>query len=49
MEKLDPKHGFYVKNGFGEYEKQLIHHATVSMLQIWISNNDYVLWNKVYY
>ena len=36
MDKLEPEPGFYDRNGYGEYEKQLLHHATVSMLIIWL-------------
>ena len=33
MEILEPYPGFYDLRGYGEYEKQFLHHATVSMLK----------------
>ena len=36
MDNLEPEEGFYDKNEYGEYEKQWLHHATVSMLNIYI-------------
>ena len=33
MENLEPEPGFYDLYGYGEYEKQFLHHATVSMLK----------------
>ena len=43
MDKLEPEPGFYDKNGYGEYEKQLLHHSTVSMLNILINSNDVIV------
>ena len=43
MESLEPEPGFYDKNGYGEYEKQFLHYATVSMLNISVCNNS-VIW-----
>ena len=34
MENLEPYPGFYDLRGYGEYEKQFLHHATVSMLKL---------------
>ena len=34
MNNLEPEPGFYEGNGYGEYEKKFLHHATVSMLKI---------------
>ena len=33
MENLEPYPGFYDGRGYGEYEKQFLHNATVSMLK----------------
>ena len=33
MENLEPYPGFYDEKGYGEYEKQFLHYATVSMLK----------------
>ena len=38
MDSLEPYQGFYEKQGYGEYEKHFLHHATVSMLKIYIYN-----------
>ena len=43
MDNLEPQPGFYDKNGYGEVEKHFLHHATVSMLSIYI-NNSHVLY-----
>ena len=32
MDNLEPRPKFYAKYRYGEYEKKLIHYATVSML-----------------
>ena len=40
MGNLKPEPCFYNSNGYGDVEKQLLHHATVSMLIILICNND---------
>ena len=34
MDNLEPELGFYDVNGYGEFEKHFLHHATVSMLNI---------------
>ena len=40
MDNLEPYQGFYAKKGYGEYEKHFLHHATVSMLNIYIFDNN---------
>ena len=40
MNILEPEPGFYVANGYKEYEKDLLHNATVSILKIYI----YKIW-----
>ena len=39
MYSLEPYKGFYDKKGYGEIEKHFLHHATVSMLNIYIYNS----------
>ena len=34
MDELEPRPNFYAENGYGEYEKKLLHYATVSILSI---------------
>ena len=36
MNVLEPEPGFYDANGYKEYEKNLLHYATVSILNIYI-------------
>ena len=42
MEELEPTPGFYAQNGYGDYEKLFLHHATVSMLNIYVYINDVI-------
>ena len=39
MDNLEPYPGFYDDNEYGEYEKHFLHHATVSMLNVYIYNS----------
>ena len=39
MDNLEPQPGFYNENGYGEVEKHFLHHATVSILNIYTPNN----------
>ena len=32
MDDLEPTANFYAENGYGEYEKKLLHYATVCIL-----------------
>ena len=48
MDNLEPEPGFYESNGYGVYGKHLLHHATVSILYIYIYSNDVILRNKIY-
>ena len=34
MDDLEPRPYFYAENEYGEYEKKLLHYATVSILSI---------------
>ena len=36
MDDLEPTANFYAENGYGEYEKKLLHYATVSILTIYL-------------
>ena len=36
MENLEPYPGFYDEKQYGEYEKQFLHYATVSMQNIFV-------------
>ena len=38
MDNLEPEPGFYDKRGYGEFEKHLLHHAAVSVLNIYLHN-----------
>ena len=38
MDNLEPFPGFYDDNEYGEYEKHLLHHAAVSVLNIYLHN-----------
>ena len=40
MDNLEPYSDYYAKRGYGEYEKHFLHHATVSMLNIYIFDNN---------
>ena len=40
MESLEPRPGFYNKFEYGVYEKQLLHHGTVRVLNIYINDNN---------
>ena len=40
MENLEPEPGFYDRRGYGDNEKHLLHHATVSVLNINIYNSQ---------
>ena len=42
MDNLEPYQGFYAKKGYGEYEKHFLHYAPVSMLNIYMYNNQVV-------
>ena len=48
MDNLEPYPGFYDQNGYGEYERQFLHHATVSMLNIYIYKDKVVKLRKFY-
>ena len=39
MDNLEPRPGFYAKHEYGEYEKHFIHHAAVSMLNVYSHNS----------
>ena len=36
MDNLEPYPGYYDNRGYGDNEKYFLHHATVSMLNIYI-------------
>ena len=42
MDNLEPEPGFYVNYEYGEYEKHFLHYATVSMLNIYVSNSQVI-------
>ena len=46
MVNLEPAPGFYENYGYREYEKKFLHHATVSILNIFTYNINVILWNK---
>ena len=39
MDNLEPYQGFYDLWGYGDNEKHFLHHATVSILSIYIYNS----------
>ena len=40
MDGLEPTPNFYAQKQYGEPEKKLLHHATVSVLNFYIINNE---------
>ena len=40
MDDLEPTPNFYAQKQYGEPEKKLLHHATVSVLNFYIINNE---------
>ena len=49
MSNLEPEPGFYNENGYGEVEKHFLHYATVSMLNIYIYNNQVISLSSFFY
>ena len=48
MEGLESWTGFYAEKQYGDYEKKFLHHATVSMLNIYIYKDKVVKLRKFY-
>ena len=48
MENLEPEPGFYDRRGYGEVEKHLLHHATVSVLNINIHTSQVIHFNNFF-
>ena len=42
MESLEPEPGYYDNRGYGDNEKHLLHHATVSVLYVNIHNSQVI-------
>ena len=48
MENLEQEPGFYDNRWYGEFEKHLLHHATVSVLNINIYNSQVIHFNNFF-
>ena len=48
MDNLEPYPGFYNENGYGDNEKHLLHHSTVSVLNINIYNSQVIHFNNFF-
>ena len=46
MDDLKPTPNFYAEKQYGESEKKLLHHATVSVLKFNIYNNEVIKLSK---
>ena len=49
MENLEPYPGFYDEKQYGEYEKQFLHYATVSMQNIFVYKIKVIKLSKFYF
>ena len=49
MENLEPYPGFYDEKQYGEYEKQFLHYATVSMQNIFVYEIKVIKLSKFYF